>query len=417
MLIGYRRIHNFADEEREIISTLASSATIAIMNQRWLGALHEIDRKIITSLDYKQVLNLIIQEAVRNTPANLVDISLLDPASEELIIEVWHPKDLLNVSSIRMKIGEGITGHCFKDKKPILSNDVQNDPLYISCFEQSFEQSGSELCVPLLDDHRVLGVLNLESYRIGAFEDRHIGMMETLAGQAVIAIQNVRNKEQIIALEKVITLGDLAGVLFHTLNGDLGAILRWTQEILRNGDDYSKEKANEIINRSSNLRAKANRLKALLDEQTEVLDLRTILESAISEVGIPSSITQEVHLPDEISVILASQPQLVYVFSNLIQNALDAMSCRGKLLINCRNIELDGNQWNIVEVSDTGKGVSPDARENIFQLGYTTKFEHTGFGLWWSQTYIKRLGGDLKLKESPAGYSTTFAVILPRKLN
>jgi GAF domain-containing protein len=405
MLIGYRRIHNFADEEREMISTLASSATIAIMNQRWLTALHDIDREIITSLDYKKVLRLIIQKAVQMTGADLADIRFFDPASEELLMEVWYPEDSSNASSIRMKIGEGITGHCFKDKKSILSNDVQNDPRYISCSEKS----GSELCVPLLDDHRVLGVLNLESYQPNAFENRHIGMMEALASQAVIAIQNVENKEQSIATEKIVALGDFAGQLMHRINSDLGLVEIWLQKLITS-DDYTKTRI------QSKIRALLTDVKSipiLLHQNPEILDFHEILKEIINQVDIPSNITYKIEVKNNIFIV-ASRQQLIYVFCNLIQNAKEAMQNGGSLSIVAKNVDLVGNCSVVIDVSDTGEGINSENREKVFQLGYSTKSRHGGWGLWWSQVYIKRLGGTLTFQKNPIGHGTTFTVVLPQ---
>lgn len=409
MLIGYRRNHHFADEEREVISTLAASATIAIMNQRWLGALHDIDREIITSPDYEKVLGLIITKSVEMTGADLADIRLLDPASEELIMEDWYPENPSNVSSLRLKIGEGITGHCVKEKKPILSNDVQNDPRYKSCFEKS----GSELCVPLLDDHRVLGVLNLESYRIGAFEDRHIGMMETLAGQAVIAIQNVKNKEQSVASGQLAALGDFAGQLIHRINNNWGAIQVWAQKIIKQGDKYSKEIAVQIQSMAEGLITEAEGLENWLDEKPQALFLPEILTEAINRVSLSEKITHELKVEDNIPIIVAGKQQLVYVFYNLIQNAKEAMPNGGRLSVDGRNVELEGNHWVVAEVSDTGEGIEPEAIKKIFQFRYSTKPKHKGFGLWWSQSYIQRLGGTLKVRKSSIGHGTTFTVVLP----
>lgn len=419
MLIGYRRIHNFADEERAIISTLASSTTIAIMNKRWLTDLHDhvtalhdihdIDREIITCLDYKQVLNLILQKAVKITCADLAYICLLDPPSEELIMEVWYPEDMPNVPSIRLKIGEGITGHCVKDKKPILSNDVQNDPRYKSCLEKS----GSELCVPLLDDHRVLGVLNLESYTMGVFEDKHIGMMETLAGQAVIAIQNVKNKEQLIATGNIAVLGDFTGQLIHRINNSLGAAQFWTKEIIKQGDDSSREIAVNIQSNIEKILAEADLLQSW-QEKPKALDISKILKDIIAEINLANNINIKLEVADKIPLIVAGKQQLMYIFHNLIENAKDAMPNGGKLSIKCRSTELQGNHWVIVEFSDTGEGIQKENINKVFQFGYTTKPGHRGYGLWWSHTYIQRLGGTLRV-ESYGSRGATFIVVLPIK--
>lgn len=409
MLIGYRRNHHFADEERAIVSTLAASTTIAIMNQRWLVALHDIDHEIITTLDYKPILNLIIQKAVQMTGANLADIRLLEPVSEELIMEAWYPENPSDVSSLRLKIGEGITGHCVQDKKTILSNDVQNDPRYKSCFEKS----GSELCVPLLDDHRVLGVLNLESYRMGAFEDRHIGMMETLAGQAVIAIQNVKNKEQSVANAQLAVLGDFASHLIHKMNNELGAILYWTKEMKDAEESVYLQGANQIQSLTTDLLAEVQSQVNWLREESTDLQIPDILRESLDKVNLPSNIEIHSNFTDDIPKICAGKQQLVDVFYNLIKNAREAMPSGGELYIVCRSVNVEGNHLVVVEIGDTGGGIEPTVKENIFKFGNTNKPGHRGLGLWWSRKYIQRLGGDLFLDKNYTNGGTNFIVTLP----
>lgn len=409
MFINYRYHHRFSLEEKQVIETLASSAAIAIQNQRWLSALHEIDRKIINAANQREVLKLIMRKAIQMTGADIADIRLLDPISEKLLMEVWHPEIDSRAPEIQLQLNQGITGRVAQEHKSILENKVKNNPDYVSCFEPS----GSELCVPLLAEHQVLGVLNLESYQTNAFEERHLRMMETLAGQAVIAIQNIENKEQSIATGKIAALGDFTGQLVHTINNDVGAIQVWTQKILAQGDDYSKSIATDIQSKVGELIQRAKRLGNLLEEDPKYLNLHVIIEAALTEVCLSKNINQEIILGDEIPVVLASQQQLVYVFSNLIQNAKDAMPDGGKISIKCKNVELEGQHWILVEVCNTGRRIEVDEREKIFQLGYSTKSGHKGFGLWWSKTYIRRLGGTLKLGESSSEYGTQFIVLLP----
>ena len=412
MLIGYRRHHEFSKNEREsIIETLASSAAVAIYNQRWLDFLHEIDRKIITSFDLEEVLDLIVRKARQITMADLVDIRLLDnPISEELVMKAWYPPNETNASAIHLRIGEGITGHVAKYRETILVPDVQRDPRYIACFHQS----ASELCVPLLVDHQVLGVLNLESYRIRAFEERHKPDMITLAGQAVIAIQNHRNKEQFIADANIVTIGNIAGSLIHQMNNNFGAIEVYADDILETGDKYSQSVAANIKSIIDQAYANAEHLENWIPEKPQPVDVvHTIIET-LQRISFPRNIIQEIEIQKDLPTIPGSEKQLSEVFRNLIQNALDAMPNGGKLGIIGRSIVREEQCWIEVEVSDTGQGIQEENYENIFHLKYSTKVGHQGFGLWWTRFYIQRLGGFIALTSHP-GDGARFTVRVPVK--
>jgi signal transduction histidine kinase len=113
--------------------------------------------------------------------------------------------------------------------------------------------------------------------------------------------------------------------------------------------------------------------------------------------------------------IQGGQDQLTLVFNNLIQNAKDAMRDRGSTLsIDCSRVEEGGKHWAVVKVSDTGIGIEPKNRFNIFQAGFTTKTtqNQVEIGLWWSRTYVRSLDGMLDF-ESVVGEGTTFRVMLP----
>jgi len=410
MFINYRRPHYFSGEEKQIVETLAASAAIAIKNQRWLDTVGTIDREIITTLDQDEILQSILQRAVQIATADLGEICLLDPIGQDLIVKARHP-DSAKINRIWERIGidEGICGRVARNRQSSLVNDVHRDPDYKSYLENG----RSELCVPLLDkDGRVLGVLNVESCRAKAFTKRHQRMLEALANQAVLAIQNAENKEQLVGIEKIATLGDLAGPLIHKTNSYLGAIQVWTQRILMKGDESSKPAAVEIQTLASSVLEQAERLQGWLNEQPQAVDLHQVLQDALKQVYLPARIVQTHNISTALPQVWGGKQQLTYVFSNLIQNAKEAMPNGGKLSVDCETLDRGEEGWVLVKVSDTGIGIAEENIPKIFQADYTTKSGHGGFGLWWSQTYIKRLKGTLKV-ESKVNNSSIFTVVFP----
>ncbi len=98
------------------------------------------------------------------------------------------------------------------------------------------------------------------------------------------------------------------------------------------------------------------------------------------------------------------------VWTNLIDNAADAMGGKGTLSISAANV---GNKVAI-KIGDTGSGMTPETVERIFDPFYTTKEpgKGTGLGMHTVHTIISRAGGDIEVESSPEG--TTFTVTLPR---
>ncbi len=112
----------------------------------------------------------------------------------------------------------------------------------------------------------------------------------------------------------------------------------------------------------------------------------------------------------DVPLIEANVGELNQVWTNLIDNAVDAMDGRGTLRVRTRA----ESGRVIVEIADTGPGMPPDVRARAFDPFYTTKGigKGTGLGLDISRRIIvERHGGDIGIETSPAG--TTFRISLP----
>ncbi|MDJ0774771.1 MAG: GAF domain-containing protein [Mastigocoleus sp. MO_167.B18] len=413
LFINYRHHHVFSKQEKQIIDILASSAAIAIKNQRWLEVLKEVDREIIATLDQKELLMRIAQKVAQVTAAEFGEICLFDLSTQELVIEAIYPEDApvdrkLHRVNIR-EYGEGITGWVAKNRQSKLVSDAQFEPLY----KPFFKNVRSELCVPLLDkDSGLLGVLNVESTRVDAFDKRDQRRLEALANQVVIALKNVKNNEQQIAIERMETLNLIARSTLHRINNHLGAIQVWAQKIIDGGEQYSQDFARKIRSEVTKALEDRNRIKSWLLDKLTPINVYQIILTAHNRVSIPSNIEQELNIPISLPEIMGTEIQLVDVFYNLIKNAIDAMPDGGELSINATVLEQEKQTWIVVQVIDTGIGIAPENRNQIFDINYTTKPEHDGEGLWLARSYVERIGGKLNVSSVP-NQETKFTVLLP----
>jgi signal transduction histidine kinase len=104
-----------------------------------------------------------------------------------------------------------------------------------------------------------------------------------------------------------------------------------------------------------------------------------------------------------------SAPLFDWVIENLLKNALDAMTGRGSINIDL----LDGEKNIIIDVSDTGKGISKQNVSRVFKPGFTTKKRGWGLGLSLSKRIIEQYHkGSLTVKQSEPGKGTTFRIVL-----
>jgi signal transduction histidine kinase len=125
-----------------------------------------------------------------------------------------------------------------------------------------------------------------------------------------------------------------------------------------------------------------------------------------SKVQISFETNGHPHIPAHIS-----PPLFDWVIENLLKNALDAMEGKGTIDIRIK----DEPQQVIIDLSDTGKGISPGNMRRVFDPGFTTKKRGWGLGLSLSKRIIETYHkGELFVKQSELGKGTTFRIILPK---
>lgn len=159
---------------------------------RALMPLFETTKMLMTQIDLDQLLNTIVDTAIKDTKADRGSLMLLDEKRGELRIAASSglPPEL--AASSREKIGEGISGWVAGKGEPLLINEGSN--LEPALFD-SMKDGGisSALCVPMVIKKKVIGVLNLSKTRSDEkFTNADQEMLSVLCSQAAIAIENAR---------------------------------------------------------------------------------------------------------------------------------------------------------------------------------------------------------------------------------
>lgn len=207
LFVNFRRVHNFSSEEKRAMYALATSAALAIKTARLhkadvakqLGAMHAIDEVIIEKgPDLEQALERLLQETLALTGATYGACMRYDSHTEALQSIARWPRD----QYVTQRIGEGIVGLAAKSRRSILVEDVQDESrsmfvetvgqiLPSQIYKKVHSDTRCSLAVPLLDDGRLLGVLNIEHVQPGGLTEDHKALLETLAVPAIIAFHTV----------------------------------------------------------------------------------------------------------------------------------------------------------------------------------------------------------------------------------
>ena len=438
----------FSEQDVAMLQSLADLAAAASRQTQRLTrmtaqfrALHVIDLALTSSLEPDRVLNLILEKAVELVGAEHGSLRELNQDTGELVLkghfgDKWTEETL----SYTPRVGEGIMQWVAKHRLPYLSPDVRKDPRYVVLFKDM----RSSLAVPLLtnpegapDEDDFLGVLLLESSRLAAFDQQDVELMDALAQEAVIAIQNARQHQKLqsmhkrikseqerrLAAEKWTVMGQAATSLAHRINNLIGILPASADEIQRSLKDANIGDADRIwvqenINRiQRNARFVLKLSNALFRPFKEAgpsghFNVNRLLNEALESADLPTGLqvicNYDRNLPD-----VESSPLLVDIFLELIINAKKAMegSERQILKIETR-LETDQTERCVlVEIQDTGTGFTSEQMVHMWDMFQQSK-DGLGFGLWWIRTFVERQGGIIDCASSP-GAGATFTVRLP----
>jgi nitrogen fixation/metabolism regulation signal transduction histidine kinase len=144
---------------------------------------------------------------------------------------------------------------------------------------------------------------------------------------------------------------------------------------------------------------------------TEQLDINDILENVKALYQDTSRINFEFRYDEQVPHnIMGDRKQLLRVFTNLINNALQAIgnNKEGKI---CIELESPGTTFRII-ITDSGEGISRELSNRIFQPNFTTKSSGMGMGLAIVKSIIQGLGGEISFT-SAEGSGTTFVLVFP----
>lgn len=439
-----------------IASHLASLADYTRLREeaegraRNLGLIHEVVQQVIGLTDTHEVAEITSELLARYFAYELAAVFIADERGDLTIGGFGGASQ--NVVKRAMKSFEypligGITGHVFQSGEGLVVNDVLEDSRYRSI---KGWQAGSEMCVPIREGTKILGIIDVESSSRNAFTHNDFMALESLAGILASVISSAdqyqRLQDTILQLRstqmelrarmdaqrsaenrlvqaaKLAAVGEMAAGIAHELNNPLTSVTGFAELALEGIPKESETYQDLEMVRREALRAR-DVVRRLLDfaRQSESARSRSSLNEVVEDVvaltkhlihtnGVDLKLDLEPNLPWAV----VDSNQMKQVLLNLVHNALQAMPSGGEMKILTESVSRNGRDWVIMCVMDTGVGIPHADLARIFEPFYTTKGNSGGTGLGLSVTYgiVTDHGGVIEVESQP-GMGAKFTVWIP----
>lgn len=388
----------------------------AIQRSR-LQRLLEISTTISSTLDMKQLMDLVLDAVTDLTDCEAASILFVNKGSGQLHFAA--ASDRINLDDkIAVPIESSIAGWVIRHEKPLVLDDVREDGRHFAEIDKlTGFATRSVAAVPLSAKRGVIGALEaVNKAGSGHFEDQDLAMLQALAAQAAVSIENARLFQQT----------DLIAEFMHELKTPLMAITAAGEILTRDRKELST-KQQELLEMVERETAHLSRMAQEFLELARLESGRTHM--AHETVDLPSLLTDTVQqqkpqaanrnisiktvIPADLPTIQGDSNRLKQVFVNLTNNAIKYSDDNGQVLIELKAL----NGEVAIEVADTGPGILPENLPHLFERFYRVPdaegfTEGTGLGLTIAQRIVEEHGGRIEV-ESEIGKGSLFRCYLP----
>ncbi|HVF66759.1 MAG TPA: ATP-binding protein [Pyrinomonadaceae bacterium] len=286
------------------------------------------------------------------------------------------------------------------------------------------KERGWELAYPLRREERVVGLMLVDADSDAlTFETR--ALLELLAGQVAIAIEdsrlveeNVRLERRIAQSERLAALGRMAATVAHEVKNPLSAIKSIAQ-VMREDEYLRREYARDlelIVGETDRLSGSVTQMLSFARTPPPAGSplpaddlLQTVAQLSQRDAAARGISVKLDFVAASVELDGARAAALRDAASNLILNALQASRPGGRVRVEAR---VEGERL-LVSVADEGPGVPAERRERIWEPFFTTKQRGTGLGLAIVRKRIEEAGGEARLAPQRPGEGARFELTIP----
>jgi len=396
--------------------------------------LTEFSKEIVTIIDLSLLCKKVIDTITRTMRIDKASIFIYEEEKSKYVLQEYVDlgqyakarNDLLSMSR-----GDALIKWLGKNRSTIVREEWEKRSRTpdLKGTLSTMKHIESEVCIPLLVKARLIGFINLgKKSEKGLYSGEEIDLLETLANQTAIAMENAklyedlkRQKAIMRRADRLASLGTLTAGLAHEIRNPLVAIKTLTQLLPERIDDEEFRKdflaiASGEVDRISSLVnellefARPTKPQLQYENLSEIMDGMVLLIS--TEVKKQNlEITTE--YGENIPPVPIDREQIKQVFLNILLNATEATDEGGMVGVEIRTFATEkGARFVQVEIRDTGRGIPEEHLDNIFTPFFTTKKKGSGLGLSNAHQIIQEHGGTITV-ESRVGKGSSFCINLP----
>ena len=413
--------------ERQARQSAEQAARFEDVARRESGARRELaafNTAILTGVAAEDLdISLQLMAAAIGRDLGFQTFSILLREGDELVVKGMYGMPLYED---RIPLGRGVTGTVAASGRPLVVPDVSRFDNYI----ENDPKVRSEMTAPMRIGEEVVGVLDVESHELNAFDEAALDGLTRLADQiALVAHSNRLLSQQRETMSRLRQLdqmkSDFVAITSHELRTPLTAIRGFVNTLIRNRERMSDQQVTDfmhIIDRQS------QRLVRLVEDMllvsrieagavrmaVEPVNLERFVWEVVESFGPEDRDRIELDVPPSPGPVYLDPARVEQVVRNLLENALKFSPSERAVSL----VAFSSADTVTIRVSDRGVGIEPDQMGSIFdrfhQAGpvLTREAEGAGLGLYITKRLIEAMGGKIEVTSTP-DEGSTFMVEIP----
>jgi len=390
------------------------------------SAIVALTRSVLRILDREKLIRQLSDQLRETLRLEHVAVALLDEGKGAFVL--WSGSGPSNLSEIPET--HELIDSLARRQAAVLRNELESSTIVAErdVVTALYSVLGWEVCIPLEGGGRVNGFIALgPKGNRDAFFAEDLDLLETLANEVSVALENARLYEELKRSQDIIrradrlsALGTLAAGIAHEIRNPLVAIQTFFQ--------LAPDRLQDEEFFTSFLSMTANEVKRISDLISELLSFarsptRTLAPLCVNETAerVVTLLEPEArkhrlrlirNLSPSVPEVLADGDQIKQVLINLILNAIQATQAGGTVAVSTRCAYSGDTKSAQLEINDTGTGMAKDQLDHIFDPFFTTKDKGTGLGLAIVHQIVREHGGSINVNSS-VGQGTTFVITIP----